>query len=131
MLYEIVDSVAFPEPIHGFSKMEFEIWRSCFFNLTLKCVDFFDQPVKEKVFKMISSPNQSISAISTAEAFYRVFCALPKDDRLEVARYIIADQEIQHLFEVPNETTLEAFTENRKNMPVFHSIDELREDLLT
>jgi len=37
--------------------------------------------------------------ISTAEAFYRVFCALSKEDRLNVARYILNDEEIQQQYE--------------------------------
>jgi hypothetical protein len=44
--------------------------------------------------------------MSTAEAFYRVFCALPKTDRMDVARYIFQDKEVRHqleLTEIPNE----------------------------
>jgi len=80
---------------------------------------------------MITPTNKSVKSISTAEAFYRAFCALPRDDRLAVVRYIIEDEEIQHYLEIPNETTLEAFAENKSNMPIFHTVDELREDLLT
>jgi len=68
--------------------------------------------------------------IGTAEAFYRVFRALSKPDRLTVARYILEDKEIQHSFEIPNETTIETFAEDKSKMPVFHTIDELRKDLL-
>jgi len=70
--------------------------------------------------------------ISTAEAFYRVFCALSKKDRLNVARYILNDEEIQQQYElskIPNNVTLNAFAEDKANMPTFESIQELREDL--
>ena len=84
---------------------------------------------------MLTSPGKSVKSqgmtISTAEAFYLVFCALPKHDQLEVARYILEDEEIQHQLEVPNETTLKAFAEDKSKMPVFHTMDELRKDLLT
>ncbi len=72
--------------------------------------------------------------ISTAEAFYRVFCALSKEDRLNVARYILNDEEIQQQYElskIPNNVTLNAFAEDKANMPTFESIQELREDLLS
>ena len=72
--------------------------------------------------------------ISTAEAFYIVFRALPKKDRLAVARYILEDEDIQKnidLFNIPNETTLKAFAEDKSALPVFHSIEELRKDLLS
>ncbi|MCK4359261.1 MAG: hypothetical protein KAW92_11075 [Candidatus Cloacimonetes bacterium] len=68
--------------------------------------------------------------ISTAEAFYRVFCALPKNDQLAVVRYILEDEKIQQNLEIPNETTLKAFAEDKSKMQVFHTIDELRKDLL-
>ena len=68
--------------------------------------------------------------ISTAEAFYKVFCALSKIDQIAVARYILENEEIQHQLEVPNETTLKAFVEDKSKMPVSHSVDELRKDLL-
>jgi hypothetical protein len=80
--------------------------------------------------EMTASTNKSVKSMGTAEAFYRVFCALPISARLAVARYIIEDEEIQHLLENPNETTLEAFAENKSSMPVFHTVDELRKDLL-
>lgn len=70
-------------------------------------------------------------AISTAEAFYRVFCALPKKDRLTVARFIFDNDDIRHEFdEIPNETTIAAFEEDKSAMQVFHSIEELKKDLL-
>ena len=66
---------------------------------------------------------------STAEAFYRVFCALSKLDRIKVAHYILEDEEILQNLENPNETTLNAYAEDKSKMPVFHDIDELRKDL--
>jgi hypothetical protein len=80
-------------------------------------------------------PEKSQSmTISAAEAFYRVFRALPKKDRLTVARYILEDEDIRCSFdklETPNETTLKAFAEDKSAMPVFHSVEELRKDLLS
>lgn len=72
--------------------------------------------------------------ISTGEAFYRVFRALPKKDRVTVARYILKDEDIRASFdklEIPNETTLKAFAEDKSTMPVFHSVEELRKDLVS
>jgi hypothetical protein len=72
-------------------------------------------------------------SVSTAEAFYRIFCVLPRKDRLKIVQYILQDKEIKKLFnlpENPNEVTLKAFQEDKKQMPVFESIQELREDLL-
>jgi hypothetical protein len=83
--------------------------------------------------KKQSEKSQSVT-ISTAEAFYRLFRALPKKDRLTVARYILEDEDIRHSFdkfEIPNETTLKAFAEDKSTMPVFHSVEELRKDLLS
>ena len=77
------------------------------------------------------SAKSQCMTIGTAEAFYRVFCALPKHEQLAVACYILEDEEIQRHLEIPNETTLEAFDEDKSKMPVFHTIDELRKDLLT
>jgi len=77
--------------------------------------------------------SQSV-AVSIGEAFYRVFRALPKKDRLIVARYILKDKDIQHSFgklEIPNKTTVKAFEEDKSTMPAFHSIEELRKDLLS
>jgi len=73
-------------------------------------------------------------SVSTAEAFYRLFCALPKKDRLVVVQYILDDEEIRQSFdlpEIPNKATLKAFAEERAEMPVFESIQDLREDLLS
>ena len=79
-------------------------------------------------------PKASKTKVSTAEAFYLVFCALPKRDRLTVARYILQDEEIrkstEHL-EVPNDITLKALDEDTKEMPRFGTIEELRQDLLS
>jgi hypothetical protein len=71
--------------------------------------------------------------LSTAEAFYRVFCALSLQDRIAIAHYILADEQIQSLAlsEVPNSVTLQAFAENKEDMPVFDTVDELVEDLLS
>ncbi len=72
--------------------------------------------------------------VSTAEAFYRVFCALPKKDRMDVARYIFQDTEVrQHLelTEIPNEETLNSFAESKSSMSVFKTVQALREDLLS
>jgi hypothetical protein len=80
------------------------------------------------------SPPQAVHQMSTAEAFYRVFCALPKKDRVAVARYIFQDTEIRHtleLPEIPNDQTLKSFTEEKAHMPVFTSIQALRGDLLS
>jgi len=70
--------------------------------------------------------------ISTAEAFYLIFRALPKKDRLAVARYIVEDEEILRIAkQIPNKMTLEAFAEDKYSLPVFHSIEELRNELLS
>jgi hypothetical protein len=88
--------------------------------------------------KMLTSKKQSekyqFVTISTGEAFYRVFRALPKKDRLTVARYILKDEDIRRSFdklEIPSETTLKAFAEDKSAMPAFHSVEELRKDLLS
>ena len=84
--------------------------------------------------KMLTSERSQSVTISTAEAFYRVFRALPKKDRLSVARYILKDEDIRRSFDklkIPNETTLEAFAEDKSGMAVFHSVEELRKDLLS
>jgi hypothetical protein len=83
---------------------------------------------------MKTSPALAHHAISTAEAFYQVFCALPQQDRLDVARYIFQDDEIRHnleLTEVPNDLTLQSFAETSAKMAVFESVQDLREDLLS
>ncbi len=71
--------------------------------------------------------------LSTAEAFYRVFCALSLQERIAITHYLLADEQVQQslaLSEVPNSVTLQAFTENKEDMPVFDTVDELVEDLL-
>ncbi len=80
------------------------------------------------------NPRASKTKVSTAEAFYRVFCALPKRDRLTVARYILKDKEIRKSiehFEAPNDITLKALDEDTTEMPRFGTIEELRQDLLS
>ncbi len=72
--------------------------------------------------------------LSTAEAFYRVFCALSLQERIAIAHYILADEQVQQslaLSKVPNNVTLQAFAENKEDMPVFDTVDELVEDLLS
>ncbi len=82
-----------------------------------------------------SAPTKpSIKEMDTAEAFYRVFCALPQQDRFAVAKYILHDKEIQQQLEstnIPNATTLNAFAEDKASMPTFEMISELRNDLLS
>lgn len=78
------------------------------------------------------STAHATNQMSTAEAFYRVFCALPKKDRVAVARYIFQDAEIRRtleLTEIPNTQTLNSFAEDKTEMPVFRTIQALREDL--
>jgi hypothetical protein len=80
------------------------------------------------------STSYTVNDISTAEAFYRVFCALSKKDRMAVAGYIFQDTEIRHkleLIEIPNEQTLKSFAEDKSHMPVFKTVKSLREDLLS
>jgi len=77
-----------------------------------------------------SSRGDSLQQVSTAEAFYRLFRALPKKDRLLIARYILEDEDIQQSLEIPNEITVQAFGEDKATMSVFSSIDALRKDLL-
>jgi hypothetical protein len=83
-----------------------------------------------------TSPNTTASHddISTAEAFYRVFRALSKYDRLAVAWYILHDKDIRQQLEqaeTQNDVTLKAFAEDKATMPVFETIQALREDLLS
>jgi hypothetical protein len=84
--------------------------------------------------KTTSNAVLSHGNISTAEAFYRVFCALSKADRLAVAWYILHDNDIRQQLEQaenPNDITLKAFGEDKATMPVFGTVHELREDLLS
>ncbi len=81
----------------------------------------------------ISAANAG-NQMSTADAFYRVFCALPKKDRVAVARYIFQNKEIRQtleLNEIPNALTLKSFAEDKNQMPSFGTIKDLREDLLS
>ena len=73
---------------------------------------------------------KSMNRISAPEAFYRLFQALSPQERFAAARYILEDKEIRHHFKIPNEMTLASFAEDKEKMPVFSSIDALREDLL-
>jgi len=80
--------------------------------------------------------SQTVTAhtLSTAEAFYQVFRALPPRERIAIAHYILADEEIQRSLapsEIPNAVTLQAFAESKQQMPVFDTVDELAEDLLS
>jgi len=78
------------------------------------------------ISKRTSEKPESV-AIGAAEAFYTLYRALPKRERLKIARYILENGDIQ----IPNETTLKAFAEDKSVMPEFHSVDELRKDLLS
>lgn len=72
--------------------------------------------------------------LSTAKAFYREFCALSLQERIAIAHYILADEQVQQslaLSEVPNSVTLQAFAESKKDMLVFDTVDELVKDLLS
>jgi len=87
---------------------------------------------------MLRSKKQSESfqsgTMSTAGAFYWVFRALPKKDRLTIAQYILKDEDVQRSFgnlEIPNKTTLKAFAEDKSAMPIFHCVEELRKDLVS
>ena len=74
------------------------------------------------------------SSISQAEAFYVLFRRLPEKDKLAVAKYILEDEDVRrHTIStgIPNETTLNAFAENKADLPLFESIEALREDLLS
>lgn len=79
-------------------------------------------------------------AVGAAEAFYSIFRALPRKERLAIAGYILADQEVQTTLEplqrqeysaseIPNETTKQAFHEPKEQMAIFETIDDLRKDL--
>ena len=83
---------------------------------------------------MKKSVTHAADYMSTAEAFYRVFCALPKKDRMDVASYIFQDTEVRHhleLTEIPNDQTLKSFAEDKSSMSVFKTVQALREDLLS
>ena len=72
---------------------------------------------------MAEISNALTDNFSPAEAFYVVFRALPEEDRLAVVSYILEDEEIwqsPEFSEIPNETTLQAFSEDLKK----HSISK-------
>lgn len=86
-------------------------------------------PVSEK--RRGKAPSKRLT---TAEAFYQVFRALPAKERVMAARYILADEDLRRRFDLldlPNATTLKAFAQDRDAMPTFHSVEELRKDLLS
>ncbi len=92
------------------------------------------RPAKECERNMAQISNALTDTFSPAEAFYVVFRALPEKDRLAVVRYILDDEEIwqsPEFSEIPNETTLQAFAEDKTGLPIFQSVDELREDLMS
>ena len=71
---------------------------------------------------------------STADAFYKIFLTLPQNERLIAAKYILTNTEVQKVFdltEIINQTTLDAFAEDKGNMPAFSTIDDLRKELLS
>ena len=73
-----------------------------------------------------------IETFGTAEAFYKIFLSLPLQERMTIVYYILEDKDVQkNLTQRPNQVTLEAFAENRQDMPLFHTIDELEADLLS
>jgi hypothetical protein len=80
--------------------------------------------------------------VPAAEAFYSIFRALPRKERLAIAGYILADEDVQTNLdpllldssrgsEIPNETTKQAFNEPKEQMMIFETIDDLRKDLLS
>ena len=74
------------------------------------------------------------ATFEVAEAFYKIFRALPRKERVAITQYILADEDVQEnlsLLEIPNEITVRAFAENKQNLTIFDSVDELREDLLS
>jgi len=88
--------------------------------------------VKTRNFECLQE--QSTPEISTAKAFYLVFRALPENERLAVVRYILEDEEVRRhgdIYDLPNDTTLAAFEEEPSSMPAFHSMEDLKRDLLS
>nr|VFK33513.1 MAG: hypothetical protein BECKMB1821G_GA0114241_11622 [Candidatus Kentron sp. MB]VFK35971.1 MAG: hypothetical protein BECKMB1821I_GA0114274_11713 [Candidatus Kentron sp. MB]VFK77584.1 MAG: hypothetical protein BECKMB1821H_GA0114242_11723 [Candidatus Kentron sp. MB] len=77
----------------------------------------------------MKSANTALEFTGTPEALYCLFRALSRNERFTAARYILEDQEIRDYLRIPNEITLEALSEDKDAMPVFHTIDALREDL--
>ena len=91
-----------------------------------------------EITKEIMQPERQLKidfeSFGTAEAFYKIFRALPRKERIAIAYYILVDEDVQESlgpFEIPNEATLQAFTEVKQNMPVFNTIGELQKDLLS
>ena len=82
-------------------------------------------------------PNQlsaNQATVGIAQAFYKIFRTFSKEDRFTITQYILADEDIQQnlaLSEIPNETTIQAFTESKQRMASFDSVDALREDILS
>ncbi len=103
------------------------------YNFQLKSTGKEKQGENMEQSTQISAANAG-NQMSTADAFYRVFCALPKKDRVAVARYIFQNTEIRQtleLTEIPNALTLKSFAEDKSQMPSFGTIKDLREDLLS
>ena len=74
------------------------------------------------------------AAFEAAEAFYKIFRALPLEERVAITQYILTDEDVQKnlsLLEIPNGITIHAFSENKQTMASFDTVDELREDLLS
>ena len=69
-----------------------------------------------------------------AEAFYKIFRALPREERVAITRYILTDEDVQKnldLLELPNGVTMQTFAVDKQKMTSFETVDELREDLLS
>ena len=79
---------------------------------------------------METAINTNLQSIESPEGFYRLFRSMSQNDRLAAATYILEDEEIRHYLKIPNEITLKAFLEDKNSMPLFNTIDELREDLM-
>ena len=78
--------------------------------------------------------NLSDHSFGAAEAFYRIFRALPQKERFAIADLILRDEEVCRNFglsEIPNEITKKAFNEPFEQMAIFETIDDLRKDLIT
>ena len=81
-----------------------------------------------------SQTKTSQATLDVASAFYKIFRTFSKEDRFAITQYILADEDMQKtstLSEVPNEATIQAFTQNQKSMTSLDSIDALREDILS
>nr|VFK24060.1 MAG: hypothetical protein BECKLPF1236B_GA0070989_13915 [Candidatus Kentron sp. LPFa]VFK68131.1 MAG: hypothetical protein BECKUNK1418G_GA0071005_12009 [Candidatus Kentron sp. UNK]VFK73388.1 MAG: hypothetical protein BECKUNK1418H_GA0071006_11959 [Candidatus Kentron sp. UNK] len=78
----------------------------------------------------MESVNIAPKPTGTPETLYRSFRALSQNERFTAARYILEDEEIRRYLKIPNGITLAALSEDRNDMPVFDTMDELREDLL-